>query len=57
MDDLMAYIKGETDQLPKNYNPLPKDVKDIFYLLADYNFKNKALVNNNLILLVSAIIS
>lgn len=45
MDDLMAYIKGETDQLPVNDNPLPSDVKDIFYLMADYNFKNKTWVN------------
>lgn len=41
----MAYIKGETDQLPVNNNPLPKDVEDIFYLMADYNFKNKTWVN------------
>lgn len=47
MDELMAYIKGETDKLPKNNNPLPKDVKDIFYLIADYNFKNKTWVNYN----------
>ncbi|XP_027850821.2 calcineurin-binding protein cabin-1-like [Aphis gossypii] len=41
MDNLMMYIRGETDQLPKNDNPLPYDVKDIFYLMADFNFKNK----------------
>lgn len=41
MDNLMMYIKGETDQLPINDNPLPNDVKDIFYLMADFNFKNK----------------
>lgn len=45
LDDLMGYIKGETDQLPVNNNPLPSDVKDIFYLMADYNFKNKTWVN------------
>lgn len=44
MDDLMEYIKGETDQLPINDNLLPDDVKNIFYLIADYNFKNKAWV-------------
>lgn len=41
----MMYIKGETDQLPVNDNPLPNDVKDIFYLMADFNFKNKTWVN------------
>jgi len=46
MDDLMMYIKGETDQLPINDNPLPNDVKDIFYLMADFNFKNKTWVNS-----------
>lgn len=49
MDDLIAYIKGDTDQLPKNNNPLPNDVKDIYYLLADYNFKNKTWVNFNIL--------
>jgi len=46
MDNLMMYIKGETDQLPVNDNPLPYDVKDIFYLMADFNFKNKTWVNS-----------
>lgn len=45
MDDLLEYIKGETDKLPVNDNPLPNDVKNIFYLLADFNFKNKVWVN------------
>lgn len=45
MDDLMSYIRGETNQLPVNDNPLPNDVKDIFYLMADYHFKNKTWVN------------
>ncbi|VVC42534.1 Hypothetical protein CINCED_3A009963 [Cinara cedri] len=40
-ENLMKYIKGETDQLPVNDNPLPNDVKNMFYLIADYNFKNK----------------
>lgn len=44
----MAYIRGKTDQLPVNDNSLPEDVKDIFYLMADYNFKNKTWVNINL---------
>lgn len=45
MDDFMAYIKGETNELPVNTNVLPTNIKDIFYLMADYNFKNKTWVN------------
>jgi len=37
----MAYLKGETYELPVNKSPLPENVKDIFYLVADFNFKNK----------------
>jgi len=40
----MAYIKGETYKIPVNENPLPENVKDIFYLMADFNFKNKTWV-------------
>lgn len=45
IDDLMAYLRGKTSKLPVNVNPLPNDVKDIFYLMADYNFKNNSWVN------------
>lgn len=41
LPDLISYIKGDTSQLPVNNIPLPKDVKDIYYLMADYNFKIK----------------
>lgn len=41
MPDLIAYIKGDTNQVPVNNIPLPNDVKDIYYLMADYNFKIK----------------
>lgn len=51
----MAYIRGETDQLPVNDNSLPEDVKDIFYLMADYNFKNKTWVNINLKCILSIV--
>jgi len=44
----MAYISGETDEIPVNDNPLPIDVQDIYYLMADYYFKNKTWVNLNL---------
>lgn len=53
MDSVLAYIRGETDQLPVNDNPLPPHVKDIFYLMADYNFKNKTWVNCQLKLLIN----
>lgn len=43
----MAYIRGKTSQLPVNAHPLPDDVKDIFYLMADYNFKNNSWVHFN----------
>jgi len=52
LNNFIAYIKGETNQLPINNYPLPSDVKDIFYLMADYNFKNKSWVNYNLILFI-----
>lgn len=44
MDNLTKFIRGVSDKLPLNDNLLPNDVKDIFYLMADYNFKNKNLV-------------
>jgi len=40
----MAYITEETDKITIN-SLLPKDVKDIYYLMADYYFKNKTWVN------------
>lgn len=41
----MQYINGNMDTMPKNDNPLPPVIKDLFYLLADYHFKSKALVS------------
>lgn len=44
----MAYIREEIDEISVNNKLLPEDVKDIYYLMADYYFKNKIWVNLNL---------
>ncbi|XP_077943102.1 calcineurin-binding protein cabin-1 isoform X8 [Gasterosteus aculeatus] len=44
MDELAAYIEGMTEKapcLPEGSAPAPPIINEIFYLLADYHFKNK----------------
>ncbi|XP_019949445.2 calcineurin-binding protein cabin-1 isoform X4 [Paralichthys olivaceus] len=44
MDELAAYIEGMTEKapcLPEGSAPAPSIIDEIYYLLADYHFKNK----------------
>uniref|UniRef100_A0A8D3E828 Calcineurin-binding protein cabin-1 n=1 Tax=Scophthalmus maximus TaxID=52904 RepID=A0A8D3E828_SCOMX len=44
MDELAAYIEGMTEKapcLPEGSVPAPPIIDEIYYLLADYHFKNK----------------
>uniref|UniRef100_A0A8C9QU06 Calcineurin-binding protein cabin-1 n=1 Tax=Scleropages formosus TaxID=113540 RepID=A0A8C9QU06_SCLFO len=44
MDEVSAYIEGETVEvpsLPEGANAAPPVVNEVYYLLADYHFKNK----------------
>ncbi|TRY56618.1 hypothetical protein DNTS_023521 [Danionella cerebrum] len=44
VDEVSSYIEGGTDKvpaLPEGAPPVPPVVKELYYLLADYHFKNK----------------
>ncbi|XP_044051593.1 calcineurin-binding protein cabin-1 isoform X4 [Siniperca chuatsi] len=44
MDEVAAYIEGTTEKapcLPEGSAPAPPIINEIYYLLADYHFKNK----------------
>ncbi|XP_061586396.1 calcineurin-binding protein cabin-1 isoform X2 [Cololabis saira] len=44
MDEVAAYIEGMTEKapgLPEGSSPAPPIINEIYYLLADYHFKNK----------------
>lgn len=40
----MKFIDGSVDEVPINNNPLPAEMADIYYLIADHHFKNKTWV-------------
>ncbi|XP_076237549.1 calcineurin-binding protein cabin-1 isoform X2 [Calliopsis andreniformis] len=40
INDMMAYIIGERETMPTVQKPLPHSVSTIYYLLADFYFKN-----------------
>lgn len=43
-EQMIKYIDGSLDEVPINNNPLPVEMADIFYLIADHHFKNKTWV-------------
>lgn len=44
MDAMTQFIESATDSIPENDNQLPTEMADIYYLIADHNFKNKTWV-------------
>lgn len=44
VEEMTSYIEGNVDIIPQNDNPLPTEMADIYYLIADHYFKNKTWV-------------
>ncbi len=44
LDSVNQFLNGSVALIPENKNKLQPDVIDLFYLLADYYFKNKIMV-------------
>ncbi|XP_075228430.1 calcineurin-binding protein cabin-1-like isoform X2 [Lycorma delicatula] len=42
VEQLNSYIEGTSNELPMNKKLLPNEIVDIYYLIADYYFKNKS---------------
>lgn len=43
-EQMIKFIDGSLDEVPSNNNPLPAEMADIYYLIADHHFKNKTWV-------------